>query len=253
MIKKFWLNFKQKDISRKLYVVALIIIIFAVIFIKLLGVNIFLGMFYVSMILIEIGFIIWVYNFIKNHLADKIKKYNLLKYTKFLWIFFHLAVLWLATVYSSMIVNVGLGLPASDFNYTVSFFTFFCYIPAFLFIATALGLIIYLILMSGYFLLSIFNQQKISKSFSIFHIVGFVIIIGLFAFGHDKIMTHFITNAQQYVRFIAYQTDYQYVPAYLKQFPKMDQTVKIKLHENGVYSTLTDRENGFELQVEKLE
>lgn len=197
------------------------------------------------MILFEIGFIIWIY--------DLSRKYLKLKYFNFFWLFFHLAVLWLAAVYSSMIVSQGLGLPASDFNYTVSFLTFFCYPPAFLFISTGLGVIAYFISMIIYAFLSMFVKPKLLESFSIFHIVGGVITIGLFAFGHDKIMSFYFHNAPKYVRFIAYKTDYQPVPVYLEQFPGMDKTMKIKLHGNGVYSTMEKSENGYKLIVGKLQ
>ena len=61
MIQKAWLSIRQQDISTKLYIVAFIIFLLAVSFIKLLGSSISLGMLYISMVLIEIGFIIWVY------------------------------------------------------------------------------------------------------------------------------------------------------------------------------------------------
>jgi hypothetical protein len=253
MIQKAWLSIRQQDISTKLYIVAFIIFLLAVSFIKLLGSSISLGMLYISMVLIEIGFIIWVYIFIRKCLVQIGNKENLLKYIKFLWVFFHLLVLWLAAVYASMIVNVGLGLPASDFNYTVTFLTFLCYLPALLVSVSILGLIIYLIAWVFFIFRFMFKKTTFFESFSIFHIVGFVIIIGLLALGHDKIMSNFISNAPKYVRFIAYQTDYQYIPAYLKQFPHMNQTIKIKLHENGIYSTLKEQESGYELIIGKLE
>lgn len=245
MILKFWLNFKQQDLSIKIYIVAIIIFLTALVIVGQEKPNIFFGMTYISMILFEIGFIIWIY-------ANS-KKYIKLKYFKFFWLFFHLGVLWLATVYSSTVVSHGLGLPSSDFNYTVSFFTFLCYLPAFLFISTGLGVAVFLIFMIIYVVISIFLKPNFLESFSIFHVVGGVITIGLFAFGHDKIMSYYRQDATQYVRAIAYHTDYQYMPSYLEQFKNIDKSVKLKLHENGVYSTLKEQENGYELFVGKLE
>lgn len=245
MILKFWLNFKQQDLSIKIYIVAIIIFLTALSVVGQRESNAFFGITYISIILFEIGFIIWIYT--------NSKKYIKLKYFKFFWLFFHLGVLWLATVYSSTVVSHGLGLPSSDFNYTVSFFTFLCYLPAFLFISTGLGVAVFLIFMTIYAILSIFLKPKFFESFSIFNFAGGVITIYLFAFGHDKIMSYYRQNAPQYVRAIAYQTDYQYMPSYLKNFKKMDKNVKIKLHENGIYSTLKKQENGYELFVGKLE
>lgn len=245
MIKTIWLIFKNKDISIRLYIIAILAFLIGIIFIKYGNFNIFTMMLYLSMGLFEIGFVIWIYWFSK--------KYIKIKYIKFFWIFFHLAVLWLASVYASIIVSQGLGLPSSDFNYTVSFLTFFCYLPAFLFIATGLGLIVYFISMIVYVIVSISGRRKLLENFSIFHIVGGVITLGFFAFGHDKIMSFYLHNSQKYVQEISYQTDYQYVPKYLESFSKIDKVTKIKLHANGVYSTLKKKENGYELFVGKIE
>ncbi|WP_353171946.1 hypothetical protein [Acinetobacter rudis] len=241
MIQKIWFNFKQQDIPIKIYIIAIIIFLIALINIGQENSSIFLGIIYISMILFEIGFVIWIFALSRKYLK--------LKYLNFFWLFFHLVVLWLAAVYASMVVSQGLGLPASDFNYTVSFLTFFCYPPAFLFISTGLGVIVYLSSIIIYAFLSIFVKPKFFESFSIFHIIGGLITIGLFAFGHDKIMSFYLHNAPKYVRFIAYETDYQPAPIYLEQFPEMDKTMKIKLHENGVYSTIEKSENGYELIV----
>lgn len=244
MIKDFFIYFNKKDISIRLYIVAVTIFVIGIFFIKK-DVDIFFKIFYISMGFFEIGFVIWVYCFLK--------KYINFKYVKFFWFFFHLAVLWLAAVYASKIVNKGLELPSSDFNYTVSFFTFFCYLPAFLYIATALGLFFYIIIIIFYSLVSIFKREILSGGFHIFHFIGFVITIFLFSLGHDKLMSFYYSNAPKYVRSIAYKTDYQYMPKYLNNFPKMSKLVKIKLHENGVYSILTEQEGEYILEVGKFD
>ncbi|EXS35069.1 MULTISPECIES: hypothetical protein [Acinetobacter calcoaceticus/baumannii complex] len=243
MIKDFFIYFKKKDISIRLYIVAVAIFFIGIFFIKK-DVDTFFKIFYISMGLFEIGFVVWVYSFFK--------KYINFKYVKFFWFFFHLAVLWLAAVYASKIVSKGLELPSSDYSYTVSFFTFFCYLPAFLYIATAIGLLFYIVFIFAYSILSIFKREILSDGFPILHFIGFVITIFLFSLGHDKLMSFYYYKAPKYVRTIAYETDYQYIPKYLDNFPEMNKQVKIKLHENGVYSILTKQENEYILEVGKF-
>ncbi|MCX5468111.1 hypothetical protein [Acinetobacter nematophilus] len=253
MIQKIWFSFRQQNNSIKIYIVALIIFLLAISSIKILGSSVSLGGVYVSIVLFAIGFMIWMFNFVKKFLVQIQGKEKILKCIKFSWFIFHLWVLWLAAVYASKIVNVGLGLPASDFNFTTTFFTFVCYFPALLVSVVGFGLIIYLAAWIIFTFRFMFKKQAFFENFSIFHIVGFIIIISLLALGHDKFMSNVIVNAPKYVRYIAFQTDYQYLPMYLKQFPQIDNTVKIKLHENGVYSILKEQENGYELVVEKIE
>ncbi|QNY26912.1 hypothetical protein IC763_16225 [Acinetobacter seifertii] len=243
MIKDFFIYFKKKDISIRLYIVAVAIFFIGIFFIKK-DVDIFLKFFTSLWGFLKLALLFGFIVFLKNIL--------ILNTLSFFWFFFHLAVLWLAAVYASKIVSKGLELPSSDYSYTVSFFTFFCYLPAFLYIATAIGLLFYIVFIFAYSILSIFKREILSDGFPILHFIGFVITIFLFSLGHDKLMSFYYYKAPKYVRTIAYETDYQYIPKYLDNFPEMNKQVKIKLHENGVYSILTKQENEYILEVGKF-
>ncbi|MFX5336365.1 hypothetical protein ABTD37_20390, partial [Acinetobacter baumannii] len=62
MIKDFFIYFNKKDISIRFYIVAVAVFFIGIFFIKK-DVDIFLKIFYISMGLFEIGFVVWVYSF----------------------------------------------------------------------------------------------------------------------------------------------------------------------------------------------
>ncbi|HCA5723686.1 TPA: hypothetical protein MW319_002648 [Acinetobacter baumannii] len=66
-------------------------------------------------------------------------------------------------------------------------------------------------------------------------------------------MSFYFYKSPKYVRAIAYKADYQYIPEYLKEFPKVSKSMKIKLHENGVYSTLYKFNDGYILNIGKFD
>lgn len=251
MFKKILIEFKKDDVSIKFYKIGFLVFFIGVCFIFLAGPDLFLKMLYISLVLIEAGFFIWFYNFFKNNF-----KFWYLRYLKSFWLFFNLATLWVANVYASLVVNASLGLPSSDFIYTVSFFTFICYIPASFFVAAIFGLFCSIVLVFGYLLSPVLNsilKKELSKRYFIFPIVGFLVTVSLVDWGQGKIMSFYFYKSPKYVRAIAYKVDYQYIPEYLKEFPKVSKSMKIKLHENGVYSTLIETESGYDLKVDRVE
>ncbi|HCA5723687.1 TPA: hypothetical protein MW319_002649 [Acinetobacter baumannii] len=153
MFKKILIEFKKDDVSIKFYKIGFLVFFIGVCFIFSEGSDLFLKMLYISLILIEAGFFIWFYNFFKNNF-----KFWYLRYLKSFWLFFNLATLWVANVYASLVVNASLGLPSSDFIYTVSFFTFICYIPASFFVAAIFGLFCSVVLVFGYLLSPVLNS-----------------------------------------------------------------------------------------------
>ncbi|RSO33883.1 hypothetical protein [Acinetobacter lactucae] len=251
MFKKILVEFKKDDVSIKFYKIGFLVFLIGVYFIFMGDLNVFSKMLYISLILIEAGFFIWFYNFFKNNF-----KFWYLRYLKYFWVFFNLATLWVANVYASLVVNASLGLPSSDFIYTVSFFTFICYIPASFFVAAILGLFCSLALIFFYLFSPVLNsilKRELLKRYFIFPIVGSLVTISLVDWGQGKIMSFYFYNSPKYVRAIAYKADYQYISKYLEKFPKVNKSMKIKLHENGVYSTLIETESGYDLKVDRIE
>lgn len=251
MFKKILVEFKKDNVSVKFYKIGFLVFFVGLFFVFAGDFDVFLKMLYISLILIEAGFFILFYNFFKNNF-----KFWYLRYLKYFWLFFNLATLWVANVYASLVVNASLGLPSSDFIYTVSFFTFICYIPASFFVAAILGLFCSLILIFSYLISPVLNsilKKELLERYFIFPIVGFLVTISLVEWGHGKIMSFYFYSSSEYVRAIAYNTDYQYLSEYLKEFPKVNKFMKIKLHENGVYSTLIETESGYDLKVDRIE
>ncbi|KHN67257.1 hypothetical protein DH17_14650 [Acinetobacter oleivorans] len=129
MFKKNLVEFKKDIVSIKFYKIGFLVFFIGLFFVFFGRFDVFLKMLYISLILIEAGFFIWFYNFFKNNF-----KFWYLRCLKCFWLFFNLATLWVANVYASLVVNASLGLPSSDFIYTVSFFYFYLLYTCFFFL-----------------------------------------------------------------------------------------------------------------------
>lgn len=209
---------------------------------------------------IEFGFIIWAILFYR----DKIKGRSL--YT-FLFGVINLIVLWISNAYAEELVVKSLGFPAEDFGLTLHLLILICYIPAAMIVTIFAFLIAYLILFVSltlkmlkdiiysliYPFLVLWGKKKIGevekKNHRLFlHFLAFGVTSVLLGSIFSLIVKH-QSSFYPSIRYIAYIVDYQYIYNY----PKIDQNKKIKLHANGVFSTMEGHGQNLKIIVRKLD
>lgn len=204
----------------------------------------------ISAILFGLGFVLWV----QPWLQDKWKT----THGKLLLAGIHTAILFLAVIPSRYFVSKALGLPPQDFEITVHIFAVELY-PAlwFLLLSVALfavSLILFLLtvlcMMSSYPFINdmlllasklLSSQSKmrsfiesgrdrfISRAFG--HVMG-AIFVALAAGGVWDLHARFLLDNPNIIRWAAYATDFYQS----KNFPGVDSSKKLRLHENGVVS-----------------
>ncbi|MFW1860268.1 hypothetical protein ACG9XP_00365 [Acinetobacter baumannii] len=243
MLKQCLNNFLIQGRWNQLYFVAMLIFIIGILSIKQLGHPNFL--IYISFFLFEIGFLWWLIVKFK-----KIKKFNYLKPFLFLC---QLLVVWLANVFARNLIASTMGLPPTDFDATVALLTFIYCIPSVLIVTASLLTLIGL----GIWCVFIFRfgflifKDRFMEGFSLFHVMGLVLTLGLLNEACDKFFTYG-QQSSELVKFLAYSSDYYPIPNYMKKFPELSSHDKVHLHENGVISKMIKTGNGYEIIVEKL-
>lgn len=215
---------------------------------------------FIGLLIVEVGFVVWVIQFYKDNIMGRFS------YTLIFGIV-NLFILWLSNAYAQELVVASLGLPAEDFGLTLHLLVLICYIPAAMIVTILLFFIVYL-------LLSMLLILKMSKDILYSFIHPFLVLWGMrkmgnmvkkdhrmflhfFAFGVTSILLasvfSFIVKHQSLfypsIRYIAYFTDYQYIYNY----PKIDKNTKIKLHANGIVSTMKGSGQSLKVVVSKLD
>lgn len=89
------------------------------------------------------------------------------------------------------------------------------------------------------------------ESFSLLHVLGLILTLGLLGEACDVFFSY-EKRSSEWVKSLAYSSDYYQIPNYMSQFPEFDSQDKIHLHDNGVISKMIKTENGYEIIVEKL-
>lgn len=247
----------KEKIYYKCYGVGSIILLFYALCHKLIYSEVIL---FIGLLIVEVGFVIWAIQFYKNNIMGRFS------YTLFFGIV-NLFILWLSNAYAQELVVASLGLPAEDFGLTLHLLVLLCYIPAAMVVTILLFFIVYL-------LLSVLLTLKMSRDIVYSFIYPFLVLCGLkkreemvkkdnrmflhfFAFGVTSILLasvfSFIVKYQSLlypsIRYIAYFTDYQYIYNY----PQIDKNKKIKLHANGIVSTMKGSDQSLKVVVSKLD
>ncbi|ELT4631725.1 hypothetical protein KD918_06095 [Acinetobacter baumannii] len=257
IIKDSYKYFNKLELYKKFYFIG-----FSIFFLFLpFKDNIFSNLFImVSILVIELGFITWLFD-LYNKKIKSIKLYNTI-----FWLI-NIPIVWLSNVISQRIITASLGLPATDFSLTLSLWTIFCYVPAFLIILTIIGLIIYfptciiwsckmlLELIFGFFrpfiYLFIQNRSENTNNKNILnplHFVGFVLTILFLCY---SLITIFENEKKFYklIKFTAFYTDYRV----LHNYPGINHKYKVVLHPNNIYSIAIKDGSTINIIINKIE
>ncbi|HFP7023700.1 TPA: hypothetical protein ACHKB2_001554 [Acinetobacter baumannii] len=257
IIKDSYKIFNKLELYKKFYFIGLFIFVLFLPFKDNTFSNLLLM---ISILTIELGFITWIFD-IYNKKIKGIKLYNTI-----FWLI-NIPIVWLSNVISQGIITASLGLPATDFSLTLSLWTFFCYVPAFLIILTIIGLIIYfptciiwsckmlLEVILGFFrpLISIFIQNRTENKnnkniLNPLHFVGFILTI---LFLCHSLIAIFENEEKFYklIKFTAFYTDYRV----LYNYPGIDQKYKVVLHPNNIYSIAIQNGSTINIIIKKIE
>jgi hypothetical protein len=257
VFKYFIFKYKRLLVSDRFYIVGGLIFAVGMFFLNYKYINIMVGM---SIILIEIGFLNWIFNFYKKYIKD------VAIYKTIYWLL-NFFILWFSNVISQYLVEKTFGLPPKDFDLTLYFWTIICYIPAWLYFATAICFVFYLIIGVGWtikifleifvdmfkplFIISKREVKKVKKRTNIsqpFHFIGlFITLIVFYHLGLTIIRNEIFIYPL--VKKIAYYTDYKE----LSNYPGSKKSQKIILHANNVVSIAKENGNKIEISVEKIE
>lgn len=250
-------KYKRLLVSDRFYIAGGLIFAVGMFFLNYQYVNIIIG---ISIILIEIGFLNWIFNFYKKHIKD------VAIYKTIYWLL-NFFILWFSNVISQYLVEKTFGLPPKDFDLTLYFWTLICYIPAWLYFATSICFVFYLIIGVGWtiknflevffdmfkplFKMFVINKREVKKRTDIsqpFHFVGlFITLIVFYHLGLTISRNEMLIYPL--VKKIAYYTDYKE----LSNYPGSKKSQKIILHANNVVSIAKENGNKIEISVKKIE
>lgn len=146
-------------------------------------------------------------------------------------------------------VSVALGLPAQDFDLTVAFVAVFLYIPSWMLVVSAALMLSYVITVPGLLWSVAISPEVQQRRFFIgaAHLVGAsgVAVYGWTFFGwaaQDKPALH------STILTLAAIVDYQPAAAY----PGLAPGERVRLHENGVVSSVESTPQGIKVRVRSL-
>lgn len=243
MLKQYLNEFLIKGRWSQLYFIAVLIFITGILFGKPFGFPNFL--IYISFFLFEIGFLWW--------LIVTFKKYNNFSFLKPFIFLCQLVVVWLANVFARNLVASTMGLPPTDFDSTIALLTFIYCIPSILIVTSTLlaligiGVWCVYILRFGFLIF----KDRFMESFSFFHVMGLILTLGLLGEACNVFFAY-EQESSEWVKSLAYSSDYYQIPNYMSQFPGVNSQEKVHLHDNGVLSKMVKTEHGYQIIVEKL-
>jgi hypothetical protein len=141
-------------------------------------------------------------------------------------------------------VSMALGLPAQDFDLTVSFVSLVLFIPVWSALSAVILLTLLLIFELKVFLKIINRSPAVDVFKALAHFAGagvtcwMAITIFEFTLNHEQ-------DFYQPIRWLAYYFDYQ--PA--QKYPRVLNNERVRLHENGVISVATSNNGKIEILI----
>lgn len=185
----------------------------------------------------------------------------------------HAVLFFVAFIPARTLVSSAMRLPGQDFDATVAMLAVIVYPGLWLLLLSILCLIIGLLQLLKFYIIHIstlplidnfvkfvgrdirnerirkfiFEERKITASFSLFQWMGATFTAILLMYGFDKIGETLAKN-DQIIKNIAYYTDYQIADDY----PGIKKQFRYHLHENGVVSYALRVKGKIEIQIDKL-
>lgn len=186
------------------------------------------------------GFAIYLHKF-----YAQLKEYQFIKLG---FIVINAIFLLLTAMASQNFIAITLGLPPQDFNLTFGLISLVLYPVVVLMISSVI-----LLLISIYYLFALVVSGYKNQSFKIFtlklcHFLGALGLVFLINF----IPAYIGKNENELgslIRWFAFYSDYQV----LKNYPDLPVNTRVRLHENGIYSTAITKDGEVKIQVYKYE
>lgn len=172
----------------------------------------------------------------------------------------HAAIVFIAVIPARELVAHALGLPPSDFDLSVTFWSIVFIVPIWLVLVSLLMAVICLAFVGKFLRMVVIGPAFVGKSWLLasgrgrsdllatFRGFGAFLFFFLCLFGLSR-YTSIIPYLEQPVRWFAFVAEYQSFSAY----PNIEPTdARVKLHENGVVSYAERNDSRISIRVGKL-
>ncbi len=199
------------------------------------------GGLYVAVNGFVLGFVVWAWPIVEAKWSSRLGKV-----TKTV---LHLFAALIATAVARYQVSSALGLPAHDFDLTVAFFALVLYLPAWALIVYLLLAPIYLVGVPALVLSSSFRARLEHSVFwiGLAHLAG-AAGLSLYAWSFFNWAAEDKPSLHSTIVTVAALVDYQ--PA--KDYPGIGPKERVRLHENGIVSSVEFTKEGVVLRVRQL-
>ena len=158
----------------------------------------------------------------------------------------HLVALLIALIAARHHVSLAMGLPAQDFDLTVSFMVLLTYLPAWALILAVMLTAIYMVGLPVHVMrMSMSRDLNYRRLWSgLAHLVG-ALVLAIYAGQVFQVSVQSWVGLRKVLRVVALFADYQ--PAAI--YPGIQPDMRIRLHENGIVSSALLDKDGVELCV----